>query len=363
MTTAIRNRLIRHVLRRGASSAAWCAGALIVLTARGVGAQTASQAALPNSPALTYLGATAAKAAQPTSASAVAAALANGVNASGQAQSGLAVDFALWQPIQDLAWLASPDSKPLVTRDKYRDSWLAFVADNLQMSLGSLKAAGDTSNTNLALGLKTNLLDRGDQLRDASQMARYQAVDDSCVAATTKPGQLLDPAAITTCENRADAQLDTAWQKSHWNALALSVAGATGLTLRDSRFSDAVGNGGALWTTLALPIQSAAALLFQARGDLIRGGVAPDTLGVTGTVHLSVGASTVSGFAEWNGSRRNHGASTTSTGSAGVEVKVSSQLWLSAGLGSEYNAAVKADRAVGLFNLHWSAASQMAPAK
>lgn len=307
---------------------------------------------MPSAPALTYLGASPAKISQPSTPRDLAVAVADGVDSLGSAHNGVALDFAAWPLLTQFGYR--------VTGKAYQDSPLAFIWANTQVSAGSIRSAGDTNSTDIAFGLKTNLFNNGDPLHDKIASKGIDSVLDACFAdPNNRTNGAPDPAKTGTCVSTKTQAFVQNWLSTNWNASALTIAAAFGSRLNQSDFRQYVGRGGALWTTLGLPVATYGQFLLQARGDWVRGGARSDTLGLSLGSRLSIGSETVNGFAELVGSWwKNNAAPTSQSWSGGIEFKAADKIWLSTGFGSAYNSLVKANRTVLIANVRWNVSDQ-----
>ena len=336
---------------------ATCAPAALLLVgigSRALSAQgevDARRYVIPDAPAFTYLGAAPTSIARPSAARDLALAVAEGIDSTGRARRGLAIDV--------VPWLLFPKR---VTNAGYRTRLGDFVYANTQLSLGTTRSTGDSASTDLAVGLKTNLANGADPLRDAALGDRIDAAVAECRTTSRTPEGRPDGARLEGCADKAVGDSVARWldEEGHWNDVALTVAGAFGARLTESRIDQLVGRGGAVWATLALPVGARfGQLLVQGRGDLLRGARgADDTTAFSGGARLGVGATSVNGFVEMVGSWRSAGDDrATQQWSAGVELRVAEALWLSTGFGSRYDALTSGNRAVLLANVRWNTTS------
>jgi hypothetical protein len=328
---------------------------LVALGADALSAQgevDAKRYVIPDAPAFTYLGAAPTSIARPSAARDLALAVAEGIDSTGRARRGLAIDV--------VPWLLFPKR---VTNEGYRTRLGDFVYANTQLSLGTTRSTGDSASTDLAIGLKTNLANGADPLRDAALGERIDAAVLECRRSSRGPDGRPDGALLEACADRAVGDSVARWldEDGHWNDVALTVASAFGARLSESRIDQVRGRGGAVWATLALPVGARfGQLLVQGRGDVVRGGGrgARDTTAFSGGARLGVGATSVNGFVELVGSWRNLGDErATQQWSSGVELRVAEALWLSTGFGSRYDALTRGNRAVLLANVRWNTTS------
>ena len=102
------------------------------------------------------------------------------------------------------------------------ESRLAFILANAQLSIGTARSEGDEADTDLALGLRLTLADRGDPLRSGE--FRRALADALLDCAPAQP----DPTPSDACVSRETEAAWEAWTADHWNAARLAVAAAWG---------------------------------------------------------------------------------------------------------------------------------------
>jgi hypothetical protein len=130
----------------------------VTLTSAGVPAQAQSRGefmkAVPDAPAFTFLSVTPGKIERPGSIRDLGVAVLNGVGDDGNPTQGVAVDASLWNLIPGYD----------ISLAKYQQSRLAYLLANLQASVATAMAAGDSTDLNAAIGFKTVIVDQGDPL-------------------------------------------------------------------------------------------------------------------------------------------------------------------------------------------------------
>jgi hypothetical protein len=315
------------------------------------------QTAVPESPAFTYLGTSPAAITRPTTLKNLGAHLLQGVGADGQVRQGLAFE------VTPAFYLSS-----IRLRD-YQSDWDKYALSNLQLSFGTVRSTGDTASTDLALGVRLPFIDSGDPLRSA---AFTDSVGASIIAAGCVPGNDstggppvdFDPEANARCMAQAIDSLATSWAASHWNASALMLAAATGVQLEQSHLGDRRWSGMNIWLTGSLGLGQWGSLIVQSTyADNRRSAV--DSLQYKALrfgSRLLVGGVRLNGFVEaesefrWDRGR----AVKKDDGqwSAGVEFRVSPELWLSTGFGEPYNVLDLPDRTAVFANLRWGLSSK-----
>ena len=307
---------------------------------------------MPDAPAFTYLSASPTTISRPTSARDFAVSLADGIDSLGRVQRGLAFDFT--------PWVLSPGR---MTHELYRTRRAYYVLGNLQASLGTVQSVADSTATDVAFGLRTNLWDGTDPLADDSLGRQMDRVVNACIAASRDPRTDMPvQAKIEECADSAITRLNDEWlDAGHWNDFGLSIAAAFGARLRESEISSFVGRGGAVWATVAVPVgERFGQIVAQARADWLR--AADDgeaTRAFTGGAKLVFGNERVGGFAEIVGSLANRGTDrNTGRWSAGVEYRATETLWLSTGFGSTLGNSVTGNRAMVIANLRWNVSGE-----
>ena len=307
---------------------------------------------MPDAPAFTYLSASPTTISRPTSARDFAVSLADGIDSLGRVQRGLAFDFT--------PWVLSPGR---MTHQLYRTRRGYYVLGNLQASLGTVQSVADSTATDIAFGLRTNLWDGTDPLADDSLGRQMDRVVRECVE-WSREAQTRAPVeeTIEQCADSAITRLTDEWlDAGHWNDFGLSIAAAFGARLRESEISSFVGRGGAVWATVAIPIgERLGQIVGQLRGDWLRAADAGEaTRAFTGGAKLVFGNERVGGFGEIIGSLANRGVDkNTGRWSVGVEYRATETLWLSTGFGSTLGNSVTGNRAMVIANLRWNVSGE-----
>lgn len=319
--------------------------------------------AVPESPALSFLGLSPGKVTRPTTPSDLAASLLNGVDSTGRMQSGVAVGATLWSIFPKI-------SIPL---SAYQSDWRAFALANVQLSLATVRVAGDTGATNLAIGFRTTLIDRSDPMRDSVYTEAFTRALSLCLrdapppmsppggAATNAP--VVRDTSAKICADKKARALRSTWLKERRNASSLSVGVAAGWKFAQSHADSIRTIGWNGWLAGALPIDENTALMGQLQYDH-RGPV--DTLG--GTDVLTYGLRAVSGsgtrnvFLEVVGTGRIKSAGNTSRSNAqwsgGVEFQVAPGTWISTGFGTRYDRVRRPSQMVVIANLRWGVGTE-----
>lgn len=110
--------------------------------------------AMPELPALTFIDAGAAKIVRPVLPRALATELVNGIDSAGRVKQGLAIAIAPWALLGQR-----------ITLQQYQKDYGKYLAANTQVSLGTVRVAGNAAATDLGLGLRLTLLDGSDPMR------------------------------------------------------------------------------------------------------------------------------------------------------------------------------------------------------
>ena len=312
--------------------------------------------AVPETPALAFLDATVANVLRPGAARDFALALLSGTDESGTARQGFAVETTPWFLVPGVA----------IDGRRYRESRLAFVLANAQLSIGTARSEGDDADTDLAVGLRLTLADRGDPLRSESfRLALGEALLE---CAPAQP----DPTPSEACVARETEEAWEAWTAERWNAARLAVAAAWGLRLEASELDERDYAGWKAWAVGALPLGRRGQVIGQlAREE--RPGLAEDPAFRDWTVgaRALAGSPRINGFLEalavW---RDGEGEIDPETGlaieeddesgiwSAGIEARVAEGLWASAGFGSRFAALDgEAEKTFVLIGLRWGVSS------
>jgi hypothetical protein len=319
-----------------------------------VGAQDAPEllTAVPETPALAFLDATTARVLRPGSVRDFALALLSGTGESGTAQHGFAVETTPWFLVPGVA----------IDGRRYMDSRVAFLLANLQLSLGTARADGGEADTDLALGLRLTLADRGDPLRSAG--FRNALADALLECAPAQP----DPTPSDACVSRETEEAWEAWTAEHWNAARLAVAAAWGVRLEASELDRRDYAGWGAWAVGALPLGPRGQVIVQlAREERPRLGEEPEFGEWSVGARALAGSPTINGFVELLAESRDEEGEEvaespvdegSSIWSAGIEARVAEGLWASAGFGSRFSALDDAaEKTFVLLGLRWGISS------
>ena len=314
--------------------------------------------AVPETPALAFLDATVANVLEPGAARDFALALLSGTDESGTARQGFAVEATPWFLV------------PGVTIDgrRYRESRLAFVLANAQVSVGTARAGGEEADTDLAVGLRLTLVDRGDPLRSEEfRRALGEALVD---CAPPQPA----PTPSEACVGRETEEALKAWTAERWNAARLAVASAWGVRMEGSELDQRDYAGWKAWVVGSAPLGRRGQLIGQlAREERPALGEDPAFRDWTAGFRALAGSPGLHGFLELLAASREvdedaeidphtglpmDGDDGHGIWSAGIEARVAEGLWASAGFGSRFALlAEHAEKSFVLIGLRWGISS------
>ena len=311
--------------------------------------------AVPETPALAFLDATTARVLRPGAVRDFALALLSGTGESGTAKQGFALEATPWLFVPGLA----------IDGRRYRESRLAYVLANAQLSIGTARADGEDADTDLALGLKLTLADRGDPLR--SEEFRRALGEALLECAPARP----DPTPSETCAGRETAEAWEAWTAEHWNAARLAVAAAWGARLEASELDERDYAGWRAWAVGAAPLGNRGQLIAQlSREERPALGDEPAFDAWTAGARVLAGSPRINGFLELLAESREVDEAIegdaappneddgTGIWSAGIEARVAEGLWASAGFGSRFAALHEEDEKTFIaIGLRWGISS------
>lgn len=346
---------------------------------RRAAASVISSYSVPDMPAAAFLGTTPATITRPATARDFLIGLASGVDEHGQARQGFALEASPSAIVPGLG----------VSLDQYREPGITprYLLANLLISLGAARAAGDSSPTVLAYGVRLTLVDRRDPMRDP---AFLEALGDSigrCRPRAPIPGipradsssqmnaLLRDLLAehhdrAVRCMDSHTRKLARRYARAHWAASSVSIAYAGGEQLRRGSFARRRHAGDRVWATGAIRVGGIAQTLLYADWTHDRGDAAPDVFdALSYGARFNVGSESVNGFVELLGQAR----SATPSGvpgratawSAGLELRAAESLWISAGLGERFRRTASPAVVAVLASVRWgiSLRSWLSPAE
>ncbi|MDH3733774.1 MAG: hypothetical protein OEU54_09580 [Gemmatimonadota bacterium] len=325
--------------------------------------------AVPESPAFTFLGITPAKVTRPSTIRDFGVAIINGLDSEGKVRQGLAIEVSPWTLIPGLK----------VPLDRYQGDFLTRMFTNTLLSIGTTKTAGDSTSMDLAYGLRLTLIDGSDPMRDPVFTGGMFEVLEACLPETPQlppPPNVTDPAEVEAF-NRARAELavqevqpclDGGMKRvykrfsdstaARWNAAQLSLALAGGLRFAESDLSKGASSGFRTWLVGALPLQRWGQIVGQftyshqpERGETEKANI----FNYGG--RLIFGPPRVNGFVEVIGEARSDQTEdaddTSGIWSAGIEFRISRDLWLSTGFGNRFSTFDEAETTFLIADIRW----------
>lgn len=318
------------------------------------------QFTVPATPALTFIGASTEKISRPTAPKDFAALLSNAIDESGRVIQGLAVELS---PKKLLI--------PRMDAEGYRRR-AGFITANTAISVGTIKATGDSSSTNLGIGLRSTILDRSDPMT-ADGSATVLAALQRCAGSAPVPRTGPERARFISCLASADSAFRADFRRDHWNDWGLTIGIATGMQLADSEWGRGRRMGWAANGVLAAPLCLSAGSAglcghgqwlvqvgYEQRDSIV--GAPKNAEAVVVGARSIIGSDTFGFFAEilW---ARDRGKSSASGGngrdwSTGIEFRVSDELWATTGVGARYSELLGKEKAVLIAGLRASLLGQ-----
>jgi len=204
--------------------------------------QKPADLAIPESPALTLLGLTADKAVRPATLQAFAAALANGIDAQGHLQNGLAIDANPYRLL---------NGKNLILED-FAVPMKAVLA-RTSVSLASTQES-TTKLRHAALGLHAAIIDLGDPHRDLLLVQCFQKellpiVLAGPVQPPTDDGPIVTQ--VSSINNQAIQKCRDESAKRNWNRTSWIVAAGNAWVSPATNSNRLNDDGNAVWTSYA----------------------------------------------------------------------------------------------------------------
>jgi hypothetical protein len=301
--------------------------------------------AAPESPAFTFLGVSPTRISMPGAVRELGAELLSAIGVDGRVRQGFALEVAPWSLIPGLA----------IPLDDYQNRFLSYVLANTQLSIGTARAAGDDAATDVSGGIRFTLFDETDPMRDPAFTADIGTRLRGCTG-----GPETTEAEIASCADTLMANAYASRTAARWNARRLSVGAAAGLHFAASELAGGEYAGVQLWAAGSQPIgaigQVIAQVSWRQSPELDD---APDSDLLVYGGRLVLGAATFGVFGELAG--ENHSGAVDESAlvwSAGAELRIAGNLWLSAGLGSRFDALTGEDRAIVLANVRWGVADR-----
>ncbi len=245
---------------------------------KGSTAVAAVDMSVPESPAFTVLGLTPQTVTRPTSPRQFATSLLNGVDNSGNFQSGLAMDFVPFL-------LIAGDQSTLM---EYQMQYVTRLLSRTQFSFATTKGATeDDKSMRLALGLNVTLWDRGDPRTDEELMTCLSTMKLPNPPTQLEPELLDDPPSVEALKNFAEASKRYAAdqarfqqekqeaiefnnavssrcreesRKRNWNRSSWTLAAAPSWISPTGQTKNFEWNGGGFWTSLAYGFENISGL-------------------------------------------------------------------------------------------------------
>ena len=285
----------------------------------------------------------------------LATTLLNGVDRRGNLQTGVAVDFSP-------RFLFAGNS---LTYEDYSKHAATRVLANVQVSLATAKGATDGDKSmRAAFGLRSTLWDKGDPRLDQKLVDCLNAIEVPAPAKVLKPDEAQAWEAEQTKALRPKVlACQSASAKRLWNASSLAIGVAPAYQSPTGLAADLQYSGAALWTALALRLSSSQTNFGQliVQGHYRNRELVPDAnqkgaffeqdsrgLGLRLLLGEPVRALVIESELGRK-TPKGRDASTAFTLSAGGQLKLSDELWLSAAIGGALKDATGEQR--GLFVL------------
>jgi len=300
--------------------------------------------AVPASPAFVFLGVTPASVSRPGTLRALGVALLDGIDSGGSVRRGLAIDASPYL----LGWGGR------LTIRRYQESALRRLLARTQLSFATVRASGDSGATDLALGLRTVVVDRGDLRNDSALTALIGRLQ--LAALPDCPASATDSACRTRWRRFAAAGLDSlntrldslraAYRGTHWNAWRAELGAGIGWRAPLSRTDSLGWLGAGVWASGAAPLGPHAQLAVTGRWRRRRDTSPPTAWALAG--RLLAGGATFDAFAEVATERR------TGAVAAGAEWRLAADLWLEAAFGTSFGTPGAAEHLFTVANLKWA---------
>jgi hypothetical protein len=341
--------------RRGVCRTTGRSGVVAVVLSLAMGSAVVGQepvellTAVPEAPAFTYLGTSPSLVERPGGLRDFGAAILSGIGPDGRARQGFALDASVWSLL---------GSRVPVTLEAYQTQFWKFMLANTQLSLGTVRAAADSADTDIAAGLRISVLDRTDPMTDPEFTRALGDALLDCAPATPGGSQSV------ACVDSVTAARFAEYSAEHWNAARLSVALATGLRLPASDLGEGESSGLDAWAVGGLPVAGAGQIVGQLRyRNRPELDTVPDFSAFSFGLRLLVGSPTWNGFAEYVRESRSPGETDADfddeveAWSAGFEFRVTDNTWLATGLGQRFAALGDAEEAIVFANIKWGITS------
>jgi hypothetical protein len=301
---------------------------------------------IAEAPVFAFLGASPASVSRPTSARALTTDILNAIGPAGEVQQGMAVEFAPWSVI--------PGVKIPLT--DYQNKLGSYILANTQISLATVRSAGDSAATDVGMGFRMALFNRGDPMT-SKLFTRALDLKMSQVCGDPADYGREEMDRYTRCFDSLYVSFREEWTKQNWNESALALAGATGWRLRDSKADNNNWLGLGLWMTGALRLGRRGQGLFQVGYDHRRA-VWPDTVSAHDArfgVRCIAGGPDFNLFTEYVGSydfnADENGYSARFSG--GLEYRITEGMWMSTGVGRYLQSPDPAEQVFIIADVRW----------
>jgi hypothetical protein len=286
---------------------------------------------VPDAAAFHFIGANPREISTPSSVGALGLGVAGLVDSAGRFRNGIAIDLA-------------PRRFFSISRAEYVHSLLARLITNLSLSVGSIAGAGDSTSTDVGLGVRTVLVDHSDPARVSNSV-----LAEALRVCAREAAAIPDSDAAVAAAGKCAVRVGKAYTDSLWNELAVSLGAATGWRLRQSRWSQRSALGSAFWATIQFPLCLGNHSSFCRRGIVLaqvqfdhRDSLATAAAhsGVTFGVRAVYGTADLHGFAEVVGYQATQApagvARSYGDGAVGLEWQPSKGAWVTIGLGQRF---------------------------
>lgn len=332
---------------------------------------------IPESPAFTFFNIAPAKITKPTTTRDFVTSLVNAIDESGRVRQGLALEVEGSRILGKQPSLA-----------QYQQRGMATIIARSQFSLATVRAAGDTTSTDLSYGLRIPLFDAGDPMADPAfttglvdafrkcakvkpPLPNRSVANITDTAAKAAVSAVLearsreqDSTAVTEqkkCAGEGLKENGEAYAKSHWNSANISVAYAGGHRIVSSVATDTRELGNRVWAVGGIPILGDAGQLLAMiqYASLVPSSDSGHLTSLSYGLRSTIGQPTLNGFLELFRERRTPKGlpSVDRDGwSGGVEFKVSDELWLATGFGRANE--LKGGPTMVIANLKWALSNQ-----
>lgn len=309
---------------------------------------------VPESPAFTFLGANPSKVNHPYTPRDLAATLLSAVDSSGGLKQGFALGVTPWYLIPGIR----------ITPEEYAANRLKYLLAWTQLSLGTVRSSGDSASTDLALGIRMTLLDRGDPWTDRNFAPDVEAVFEACRLEHPSNSATLDEVekARAACIREKFKALRDAWVERHKSTVSLSLGAATGWRFDQSRVSDRDNMGWSAWAALGWRREKRWRVIGQLQYDY-RSAIDSQPSGKTLAygARAALGSERLNTFVEVVGTRGFSLPAGADKGkgnwSWGIEARIAENTWLSTGLGSTFDDQDAPERIVVIANIRWGITS------